>query len=102
MISAVLTSDPVLNTIRKELRKLREGLKVELDEIGEVISSQIIKREVLENESTSEALGMLKKANRKAARITAKKNKLKNAQTAVPVPEEIDFTYKPEQERKVG
>jgi len=102
MISAVLSSEPVLNTIRKELRKLRDGLKVELEEIGEVISSQIIKREVLENPSTSEALSMLKKANKKAARETAKKMKLKEKLTVISTPVEIEPKQEPDQERRVG
>jgi len=96
MLSAVLTSDSVLNSIRKELKKMKEGLRVSVDEIGEIITSQIIKREVLENSSTSEALSMLKKANRKVARDSAKKRESKsNVDIAL---EEIED----DQERKAG
>lgn len=75
MISAALTSESVSNAIRKELKKLKDGLKVDIDEIGEIIKAEIIKRDVMENDSTADAMNTLKKINRKLARASAKKRK---------------------------
>lgn len=74
MISAVLKSEPVLSSIRRELRKIKDGLKVDLEEIDDILWGQVVKREVSENEATTEALNIVKKINRKKARKSTRKS----------------------------
>jgi predicted type IV restriction endonuclease len=76
MLSAVLKSEPVLNSIRRELKKIKDGLRVELDEIENILWNEVIKREVAENEATIESISIVKRINRRIARKAEKDQKL--------------------------
>ncbi|MBL8815277.1 MAG: type I restriction enzyme HsdR N-terminal domain-containing protein [Planctomyces sp.] len=65
-LGAMILSDPVLQVIRRELKRLSPDLKVEVEEIKSVLSSEVLKREVLEGEKAEEAQ---KKANKAAAKV---------------------------------
>lgn len=49
-IGALIMSEPVLATIRRELRKFTPGIKVDIPEIKEIVESEIIKRDVSHSE----------------------------------------------------
>lgn len=70
VIGAILAGDEVANTVRKELRKIVPGLKVENGEIQRILKSEILKREVFEGDPATKAAGILKRASRQQ-----KKNK---------------------------
>jgi len=70
-IGALLLTDSVANVIRKELRKLKPGIKVDPSEISDLIKSQIIKREILESEAGIEA-------NKQVAKFIKKQEREKN------------------------
>lgn len=84
-VGALLITDPVANIIRKELRKLKPGIKVTSDEIRELIKSEVLKREVLESESGIEAnkqvTRFMKKQGRKKSKIRSTKLQLDTTQT---------------------
>lgn len=42
-LSAIALSDPILETIRRELRKLSPGIKVGIEEIQKVLQTEVIK-----------------------------------------------------------
>lgn len=65
-LGAMILSDPVLQVIRRELKRLSPDLKVEVDEIKSVITTEVLKREVLEGDKAEEAQ---KKANKAAAKV---------------------------------
>jgi hypothetical protein len=65
MISAISLTQPVLGTIRKELRRVSPGLKITDEEIKNILISEVIKREVLEGEEFTIASKKIKKASRK-------------------------------------
>ena len=67
-IGAMLQSDPVLDVIRRELRRVSPDVKIDTDDIKSVLLNEVIKREVLEGEKAKEA-------SKKIAKTTAKKNK---------------------------
>jgi len=46
-LAAVVLSDPVVDTIRRELRRVSD-VKVEADELRVLLKEEVIKREVLE------------------------------------------------------
>jgi predicted type IV restriction endonuclease len=54
-IAGVILSVPVLALIRRELRRLSPDVKIECEQIEEVIRTQIIKREILEGEKLTDA-----------------------------------------------
>ena len=54
-VGALILSEPVVSVIRRELKKLKAGIKVETDEISELVEHEIIKREILDSEAGKEA-----------------------------------------------
>jgi len=60
----LLTSD-VLNCIRKELKKLADGLRVEESEIERIIRNEVIKREIFEGDESTRAQQKIAKSQKK-------------------------------------
>lgn len=69
-IAALLLTDSVTSVIRRELRKLKPGIKVETDEIAELLKAEVIKRETIESEPGIEA-------NKQVAKFIKKQEKEK-------------------------
>lgn len=67
-VSQLLLSDPVLDAVRKAIRKLSPDAKVSNEEIQQIINDEIIKRDVLDDEKAVDA----KKKVTKAMRVTSK------------------------------
>ncbi|HEX4159012.1 MAG TPA: type I restriction enzyme HsdR N-terminal domain-containing protein [Rhizomicrobium sp.] len=63
-IAALLISDPIVSVVRRELRKLADGLNPDVDNIRCVIQEQVIKRELMESDEAK----LAQKAVRKLAR----------------------------------
>lgn len=74
-IGALLLTDPIVNTVRRELHKLKTGIKVDSDEIKELISQEVIKRELLESEAGKEANKQIAKSMKQQARAKLKSKK---------------------------
>ncbi|MCH8878042.1 MAG: type I restriction enzyme HsdR N-terminal domain-containing protein [Chloroflexi bacterium] len=62
VISAVLQSEPALNLVRRELKRVSPGIKVGTDEIQSIIVSDVLKRDVLEGKSAEKAKVRVKRA----------------------------------------
>jgi predicted type IV restriction endonuclease len=72
-IAAVILSEPVLDVIRRELRRLSPDAKIHNDEIVEVLSTEVLKREVLDGEKADGARRMVNRAAKKALRSASPK-----------------------------
>lgn len=70
-VSQILLSGPVLDSIRKTIKKISADAKPTNEEIARIISEEIIKRDVLDDEKTQEA----KKKITKALKATPKATK---------------------------
>lgn len=68
VIGAILETDPALDLVRREIRRLSPGVKVERDEIKAVVLSDVLKRDVIEGELADEARARVKKAARRSLR----------------------------------
>ncbi len=79
-LGAMILSDPVLNVIRKELKRLSPDVRVEVEEIKTVLIAEVLKREVLEGENAVDA-------KKKIARAAAKQMREKSP-SSVKVAEE--------------
>lgn len=55
VIGATLCTEEVSNTVRRILKRMSPDLKISVEEIADVISSEVIKREVLESEAGLQA-----------------------------------------------
>lgn len=64
-LGALILSDTVIDTIKRELRRLSPGVRIEPDEIRAVLMQEVLKREVVEGDRADEAR---KKVNRSAGR----------------------------------
>lgn len=71
-IGAILLTDSVANAVRKELRNLKPGIKVDIDEINNLIKTEVIKRETLESDAGIEANKQVTKFIKKQARAKTK------------------------------
>jgi predicted type IV restriction endonuclease len=67
-ISAIVLSDPVLEVIRRELRKMSPDVKIDTEQIKEVILQEIFKRDVIEGEKAEEARRKIARANSRVLR----------------------------------
>ena len=73
-IGALLLSDPILAVVRRELRRLKTGLNVDVEEIGEMMAAEVLKRDLIEGEAAKEAQKQVAKAlkQREKAKTKAK------------------------------
>jgi len=72
-LAAVVLSDPVLDMVRRELRRLSDA-KVEVDELREALRQEVIKREVLEGEKADGARKKVAKSAGKMLRVRKDKD----------------------------
>ena len=72
-IGAMLQTDPVLEVLRRELRRVSPDVRIDIDQIKSVLTTEVIKREVIEGEKAEEARKKIVKAASKAMRATAAK-----------------------------
>jgi len=70
VLGALVLSDGVVSAIRRELRKLSEGVPVTPEEIIKVLSNEVIKREVLDGEEAAKAQSRVRRFYGKATRRT--------------------------------
>ena len=74
-IGALLLTEFVANVVRRELRKLKPGIKVDIAEISNLIQNEVIKREILESEAGVEANKQVTKFIKKQEREKTKSKK---------------------------
>ena len=67
-LAALILSEPVLDVIRRELRRNSPGVKIELEEIQEAIRNDVLKREVLEGEQAELARKQIARASKRTLR----------------------------------
>jgi hypothetical protein len=75
-LGAMILSDTVVQTIRRELRRVSPDLRVEIDEIREVLTTEVLKREVLEGDKAIEAKRRINRANNKQQRMKTSRKSL--------------------------
>lgn len=70
-IGQILLGDPVLDAIRKSIKKITPNAKLELEDIKEVLANEVVKREIYEGDKAEEAK---KKINKALKALEGKKN----------------------------
>lgn len=70
-VGAILMSEPALNLIRKELKRLNDGIKVSAEELAIMLEHEILKLDLIDSEETLKAKKQIARQNR--AKKTAKK-----------------------------
>lgn len=72
VIAELLLSDTVAGALRKELRRLFDGLKITDDELRVMLTNDVIKRDALDGDQPKAAKALIKKASSLVARKAAK------------------------------
>src|SRR5205823_6233002 len=70
-LAALILSETVLDVVRRELRRMSPGIKVDIEQIATVLQSEVIKREVLEGEKADAARKLVSRAANRALRASA-------------------------------
>jgi hypothetical protein len=73
-IAQIIKSEVVVGAIRREMRKIFPDLKVEVDQISQILENDVLKRDVIDGDKAKDAAVRVKKAQQKQARATAKEN----------------------------
>lgn len=91
MIGAIILSDEVVNVVRRELRKLFSGLKVQNSEIEKILQNEVLKRDVIEGEDAAKAKSRVKKISGKSAKKpkVAKQLSPKSSESTTSVSEQL-------------
>jgi predicted type IV restriction endonuclease len=80
-LAALILSDPVLDVLRREVRRMSPNIRVEPDQIKNVLASDVLKREVLEGEKAEAAKKQVAKVAGKVLR--ASKPEVESTQATV-------------------
>lgn len=70
-VGAILQTEPVLEVIRRELRRISPDVRIDIDQIKTVLLSEVIKREVTEGEKADEARKKITRAASKTLRAAS-------------------------------
>lgn len=73
-LGAMILSDPVLDVLRRELRRVSPEVRIDVDQIKEVLVNEVIKREVSEGDKADEARRKIARAANKSLRATPSKD----------------------------
>lgn len=72
-VGAMLQTQPVLDVIRRELRRVSPDVRIDAEQIREVLVSEVIKREVMEGDKADEARKKIVRAAKNALRSNGAK-----------------------------
>jgi hypothetical protein len=74
-LGAMVLTDPVLDVIRRELRRVSPDVRIETDQIRAVLSAEVLKREVMEGDKADEARKKIARVANKSLRAASQKEK---------------------------
>jgi hypothetical protein len=83
-IGAMVLSEPVLEVVRRELRRVSPDVRIEVDQIRSVLSSEVLKREVMEGDKADEARKKIARSANKALRSVPSKAGIEPVSTPSP------------------
>ncbi len=84
-LGAMVLSDPVLEVVRRELRRVSPDVRIDVEQIRTVLMDEVLKREVMEGEKAEEARKKISRSAGKSLRATAvKESSTEHAQPEAP------------------
>jgi hypothetical protein len=72
-LGAMLLSEPVLDVVRRELRRVSPDVRIDTDQIRTVLVNEVLKREVMEGDKAEEARKIVVRAAKTALRAASHK-----------------------------
>lgn len=89
-LGALLVSDPIVDVVRRELRRVSPDVKIESAQIREVLTNEVIKREVLDGDQADTARKKVARAAKKPLRKVAKPESASNGEAEAKEPAEAE------------
>jgi len=83
-LGAMILTQPVLDVIRRELRRVSPEVKIETEQIKAVLLSEVIKREVMEGDKADAARRKISRAANKSLRALTPKEASPSASVSAP------------------
>ena len=71
-VAALLLSEPMLAALRREIRRLSTGVKIEADDLKALLQTEVLKRDLLDGDEAKQAVEFLKKAAKASEKARAK------------------------------
>lgn len=68
VVSSLVLSEPFISNLRKDIRKMTPGIKVENSEIENILRNEVLKRDVIEGDEVVKARTRINKMLRKSTR----------------------------------
>lgn len=72
-VAAILQSDAVTSLVRREIRRMNPDMRIETEEVEELIRTEVLKRDLVEGEAAKKALAQVKRASDRTLRKRPKK-----------------------------
>jgi hypothetical protein len=72
-LGAMVLSEPVLEVVRRELRRVSPDVRIDIEQIRTVLVNEVVKREVMEGDKADEARKKIARSASKSLRATAPK-----------------------------
>ena len=92
-LGAMILSGPVLDVIRRELRRVSPEVRIDIDQIKQVLVNEVIKRDVTEGDKADEAKRKIaRSANKSLRAASAKEAKLSSSESDAGEPPSADAT----------
>ncbi len=89
-MGALVVSNPVLEMIRRELRRISPDVRIDLEQIKSVLVNDVLKREVVESEKAEEARRKINRAAGKLLRARTAKQSIEPEQQAEKIETETE------------
>ena len=72
IIGAIVLSDNIIGAIKRDIRKLSSGIKVDDNEIKQILQNDVLKRDVTEGDEVSKAIARVRRISRKTSKPKTK------------------------------
>lgn len=86
-LGALILSEPILTSLRRELRRISPGVKIETEDISTVLTNEVIKREVIEGEKHERAKKLVNRSANKTLRTKTTAPEPTPGDSALPAPD---------------
>lgn len=105
VVGNMILAEPVMSLVRRELRKLAGGMRIDIDEVEQIVRTEVLKREILTGEDADAARARVSKFYREGASSRRTKKKQQSQPSAVPSGSEESVTdrlLRQSQEQETG
>lgn len=73
-LGAMVLSDPILEVMRRELRRVSPEVRIDVEQIRTVLANEVLKREVMEGDQADDAKRKIARSAGKSLRATSKED----------------------------